>query len=224
MTVTAAPRGWRLWLAGARPRTLPAAVVPVLVGTATASQSQLILWRFLFAAVVSLAIQVGTNFANDYADGVRGTDAADRVGPLRLVGSGLVEPQKVKIAALVAFGVAGLAGLGLAAAVGWWLILVGLACFAAGWFYTGGPKPYGYAGLGEVFVFVFFGVVATVGSAYVQVERVTALSLAASLPVGCLATALLVVNNLRDIPSDRRAGKRTLAVKMGDRSTRVLYT
>lgn len=224
MTVSAAPEGWRLWLAGARPRTLPAAIVPVLVGSAAAAGvSDLIAWRAVAALAVAMAIQVGTNYANDYSDGVRGTDAADRVGPLRLVGSGLVEPAKVKLAAYASFAIAGLAGLALAAAVGWWLILVGLVCFAAGWFYTGGPKPYGYAGLGEVFVFVFFGVVATVGSAFVQTERITVLAVAASVPVGCLATALLVVNNLRDIPSDARSGKRTLAVKLGDRSTRVLY-
>lgn len=239
------PKGLKLWLAGARPRTLPAAVVPVLVGTACAAGGPptdsgwftyasnadfatgplkgIILWRMVAAMVVALAIQVGTNYANDYSDGVRGTDSADRVGPLRLVGSRLVEPSAVKKAAFAAFGVAGLAGLALAAAVGWWLILVGLVCFAAGWFYTGGPRPYGYAGLGEVFVFVFFGIVATVGSAYVQSERFAWLPLTASVAVGCLATALLVVNNLRDIPSDTASGKRTLAVKLGEKKTRILY-
>jgi 1,4-dihydroxy-2-naphthoate polyprenyltransferase len=221
-------------VAGARPRTLPAAVVPVLVGTACAAGLNelapgsssvlrgLIVWRFLAALVVSLAIQIGTNYANDYSDGVRGTDD-ERVGPLRLVGSGLASPSAVKRAAFASFGVAAVAGLALAAVVGWWLILVGLASFAAGWFYTGGPRPYGYAGYGEVFVFVFFGVVATVGSAYVQTATFTWLSLGASLAVGFLATALLVVNNLRDIPSDTDSGKRTLAVKIGDRRTRLLY-
>ena len=227
------PTGWRLWLAGARPRTLPAAVVPVLVGTAAAAGDGvgdldgplegIVAWRAIAALVVAVAIQVATNYANDYSDGVRGTDAEDRVGPLRLVGSGLVRPGAVKRAAVASFGVAALAGLALAAAVSWWLLLVGAVSFAAGWLYTGGPRPYGYAGLGEVFVFVFFGVVATAGSTYVQTEAVPWLGLAASVPVGCFATALLVVNNLRDIPSDTRAGKRTLAVKLGDAGTRWLF-
>lgn len=229
--MSAAPSGWRLWVVGARPRTLPAAVVPVLVGTAAAAGvldaddrlAGIEAWRFLAALVVSLAIQVGTNYANDYADGKRGADGADRVGPLRLVGSGAASPGAVKRAALVSFGVAALAGFALAAAVTWWLLAVGAACFAAGWLYTGGPRPYGYAGFGEVFVFVFFGFVATTGSAYVQLESFTWLSVAVAIPVGLLATALLVVNNLRDIPSDTRAGKRTLAVRLGDRRTRVLY-
>jgi len=177
----------------------------------------------LAAMVVALAIQVGTNYANDYSDGIKGTDGEDRVGPLRLVGSGLASPSSVKRAALSAFAVAGVAGLALAAAVGWWLILVGLVCFAAGWFYTGGPRPYGYAGLGEVFVFVFFGVVATVGSTYVQVQQFSWLAFTSSIAVGCLATALLVINNLRDIPTDAGSGKRTLAVKLGDKRTRILY-
>ena len=229
----APPTGWRLWLAGARPRTLPAAVVPVLVGTAAAATDGvgdldgplqgIVLWRFLAAMVVALAIQVATNYANDYSDGVKGTDAEDRVGPLRLVGSGLARPGAVKRAAVASFAVAGVAGFALAAAVSWWLLAVGAASFAAGWLYTGGPRPYGYAGLGEVFVFVFFGVVATAGSTFVQIEAMPWLGLACSVPVGALATALLVVNNLRDIPSDTRAGKRTLAVKLGDRRTRLLY-
>ena len=211
------------WVAGARPRTLPAAVVPVLVGTAVAAtQGGVIWWRALFALVVSLAIQVGTNYANDYADGVRGTDDR-RVGPLRLVASGLASPAAVKRAAFAAFGVAGLFGIVLAMAAGPQLILVGAACLAAGWFYTGGSKPYGYVGLGEVAVFVFFGLVATVGSAYVHTETVTGLAVLASIPVGLLATALLVVNNLRDIPTDAAAGKRTLAVRLGDHATRMLY-
>lgn len=211
------------WVVGARPRTLPAAVVPVLVGTAVAaSQGGVIWWRAAAALAVSLAIQVGTNYANDYADGVRGTDDV-RVGPVRLVAGGLATARSVKTAALVAFAVAGVVGLLLAAAVGPELIAVGAACIAAGWFYTGGSRPYGYAGLGEVAVFVFFGLVATVGSAYVHQDTVSALAVAAAVPVGLLATALLVVNNLRDIPTDAAAGKRTLAVRLGDRSTRLLY-
>jgi 1,4-dihydroxy-2-naphthoate octaprenyltransferase len=211
------------WVAGARPRTLPAAVVPVLVGTAVASsEGEVILWRALLALVVSVAIQVGTNYANDYADGVRGTDD-QRVGPGRLVAGGLATPGQVKRAAFAAFGVAAVAGLALATAVGPELVAVGAACLAAGWFYTGGSKPYGYIGLGEVAVFVFFGVVATVGSAYVHLEKVVGLAMAASVPVGLLATALLVVNNLRDIPTDAAAGKRTLAVRLGDHATRMLY-
>lgn len=218
------PSGLGLWVAGARPRTLPAAVVPVLVGTACAvGVVDVILWRVVAAAVVALALQIGTNYANDYSDGVKGTDAADRVGPLRLVGSGAAAPGAVKRAALLSFGVAGLAGLALAAAVSWWLVPVGVVSVAAGWFYTGGPRPYGYAGFGEVFVFTFFGVVATVGSCFVQTSSITGLAVAASVPVGSLATALLVVNNLRDIPSDTRSGKRTLAVRLGDGRTRILY-
>jgi 1,4-dihydroxy-2-naphthoate octaprenyltransferase len=218
-----------IWVAGARPRTLPAAVVPVLVGTAAAVRDTgewnhgVVVWRALAALVVSLAIQVATNYANDYSDGVKGTDSAARVGPVRLVGSGLASPSAVKRAAFVAFGIAGIAGLALAAAVSWWLLLVGAASFLAGWFYTGGPRPYGYAGLGEAFVFVFFGLVATVGSTFVHTEEITGLSVAVAVPVGLLATALLVVNNLRDIPTDAVAGKRTLAVRIGDRATRWLY-
>jgi 1,4-dihydroxy-2-naphthoate octaprenyltransferase len=217
-----------LWIAGARPRTLPAAVVPVLVGTACAVHDTgewnhgIIVWRAVAAMVVSLAIQVGTNYANDYSDGIRGTDAV-RVGPVRLVASGLASPSAVKRAAFGSFAVAALAGLALAAAAGWWLIAVGAAAFLAGWFYTGGPRPYGYAGFGEVFVFVFFGLVATVGTCYVQREEITGLAVAAALPVGLLATALLVINNLRDIPTDGAAGKHTLAVRLGDRLTRLLY-
>ena len=217
------PTGWRLWLAGSRPRTLPAAVVPVAVGTAAAyGVVDLIWWRAAAALVVSLALQVATNLVNDYADGERGTDA-DRVGPLRLVGSGLVPARRVKIAALLAFAVAGVAGGALALAAGPELFVVGLAAMVAAWAYTGGAKPYGYLGLGEVFVFVFFGLVATVGSTYVQTESVTALSVVAAVPVGLLSVALLVINNLRDIPGDTAAGKQTLAVRLGDRGTRNLY-
>ena len=214
-----------VWLQGARPRTLPAAVVPVLVGTACAAGAReggIVWWRAVAAMIVAVAIQVATNYVNDYADGVRGTDDR-RVGPVRLVGGGLATAGAVKRAAALAGLVAVVAGLALAAAVGPELLVVGAASLAAGYLYTGGPAPYGYLGLGELFVFTFFGVVATAGSAYVQLDTVMGLALAASVPVGCLATALLVVNNLRDIPTDAAAGKRTLAVRMGDGATRALY-
>ena len=208
---------------GARPRTLPAAVVPVLVGAACATgEGQIVWWRVGAALVVSLALQVGVNYANDYSDGVRGTDSA-RVGPVRLVASGLATPSAVKRAAFTAFGVAALVGLALAATTTWWLLVVGVASIAAAWGYTGGPTPYGYLGLGEVFVFVFFGLVATMGTTYVAVERLTALAVVAGCGVGCFACALLVVNNLRDIPTDTAAGKRTLAVRLGDPRTRILF-
>jgi 1,4-dihydroxy-2-naphthoate octaprenyltransferase len=211
------------WLEGARPRTLPAAVAPVLVGTgAAAAVSGAVLGRALLALVVSLALQVGVNYANDYSDGVRGTDA-DRVGPFRLVGSGAARPGRVKQAAFAAFGVAAVAGLVLAAMTAWWLLLVGAAAIAAAWLYTGGPRPYGYAGLGELFVFVFFGLVAVCGTTFVQLSRLTLLSAAVAVPVGFLACAILVANNLRDIPTDATTGKRTLAVRIGDRSTRLAY-
>lgn len=208
------------WVLGARPRTLPAAVVPVAVGTAAAGS--FIAWRALAALVVSLALQVATNFVNDYADGERGTDDT-RVGPVRLVASGLATAREVKLAALGAFAVAGVAGGALAYAVGWELLVVGAVSMLAGWAYTGGPKPYGYLGLGEVFVFVFFGLVATIGSFYVQTETVNALAVLAAIPVGLLAVALLVINNLRDIPGDSISGKQTLAVRLGDHRTRQLY-
>ncbi|MSO87141.1 MAG: 1,4-dihydroxy-2-naphthoate polyprenyltransferase [Acidimicrobiia bacterium] len=228
MTVAASPSppvGWRCWVAGARPRTLPAAIVPVLVGTACAvGVAEIHAWRAVAAGVVALGLQIGTNFANDYSDGVRGTDdPTERVGPVRLVGWGIKPAAAVKRAALASFLIAVVAGLALAVAVGPELLLVGAASVAAGWFYTGGSRPYGYYGFGEVFVFVFFGLVATVGSAYVQTGYLTGLSAVAAVPVGLLATALLVVNNLRDIPGDSRSGKRTLAVRLGDRRTRVLY-
>jgi 1,4-dihydroxy-2-naphthoate octaprenyltransferase len=210
------------WVLGARPRTLPAAVVPVLVGTAAAAGGGIHWWRALVAMVVAVAIQVATNYANDYADGVRGTDDV-RVGPVRLVASRLASPAAVKRAALLAGAVAAVAGLTLVPAVGPEVIVIGAASLAAGYLYTGGPRPYGYAGLGEVFVFLFFGVVATTGSSYVQLEEVTLLALAASVPVGFLATALLVVNNLRDIRTDGAVGKRTLAVRLGEPATRALY-
>jgi 1,4-dihydroxy-2-naphthoate octaprenyltransferase len=193
------------------------------VGTAAAHAGGTeIWWRAAAALVVALAIQVGTNYANDYSDGIRGTDEV-RVGPVRLVASGLASPEAVRRAAVVSFGVAGLAGLALAAAAGWWLLAVGAACIAAGWLYTGGPRPYGYAGLGEVFVFVFFGLVATVGTTYVQLERITSLSTRAALPIGLLTVAVLVANNLRDTETDAASGKHTLAVRIGAPATRRAY-
>ena len=211
------------WLEGARPRTLPAAIAPVAAGTgAAAAVDGFHLGRALLALLVAVALQVAVNYANDYSDGVRGTDA-DRVGPLRLVGSGVAAPAAVKRAALLSFLVAAVAGLVLALLVAWWLLLVGAACIVAAWFYTGGRSPYGYRGLGEVSVFVFFGLVATVGTTYVQAEEVTYSSVLAGIGCGALACAILVANNLRDIPTDEVAGKRTLAVRLGDRRTRLLY-
>jgi 1,4-dihydroxy-2-naphthoate octaprenyltransferase len=179
-------------------------------------------WKALLALVVSLALQVGVNYANDYSDGIRGTDA-ERVGPMRLVGSGAASPTAVKRAAFVAFGVAAVAGLVLAATTAWWLVAVGVACVVAAWFYTGGSRPYGYMALGEVMVFVFFGLVAVVGTTYVQTESWEPGALWAGVGIGALACAILVVNNLRDIPTDREVGKRTLAVVLGDERTRALY-
>ena len=211
------------WVLGARPRTLPAAVVPVALGTAAAvGLDESVWWRAALALVVSLALQIGVNYANDYSDGIKGTDEV-RVGPTRLVASGLAAPGAVKRAAFAAFGVAAVAGLVLAAVTSWWLLAVGAAAILAGWFYTGGPKPYGYLGLGELFVFVFFGLVATAGTTFVVAEEVTAVAWLAGCAAGCLACALLVINNLRDIPTDRTVGKRTLAVRLGDERTRWLY-
>ena len=213
----------REWLAGTRPRTLPAAIVPVLIGSGVAAGfSEFVWWRALLALVVALALQIGVNFANDYSDGVRGSDER-RVGPVRLVAAGLAPPRQVLAAALGSFAVAGAAGLVLAAVTSWWLLIVGAACIAAAWFYTGGPKPYGYSGLGEVFVFACFGVVAVAGTAYVQMSAFSWLGLAASVPAGLLACALLMVNNLRDIRTDTVAGKRTLAVLLGDARSRMAY-
>jgi 1,4-dihydroxy-2-naphthoate polyprenyltransferase len=211
------------WVAGARPRTLPAALAPVLVGTGTAAA----LDGFrplpaLLALVVALALQIGVNYANDYSDGRRGTDT-DRVGPMRLVGSGAAAPRQVLIAAFLAFGVGALAGLGLAALSSWWLVAVGAVCIVAAWTYTGGPIPYGYRALGEVFVFVFFGPVAVVGTTYVQTLTLPGLAFAVSVPIGLLIVAILVVNNLRDIDGDAVVGKRTLAVLLGDRGTRNVF-
>jgi 1,4-dihydroxy-2-naphthoate octaprenyltransferase len=198
-------------------------VAPVLAGTGVAVQEGGADWgKAGLALVVSLALQVGVNYANDYSDGIRGTDA-DRVGPLRLVGSGAASPGAVKRAAFVAFGVAAAAGLVLAATTAWWLVLVGVLCIVAAWFYTGGSRPYGYAGLGEVMVFVFFGLVAVGGTAYVQTGELTAATLYAATGIGALACAILVANNLRDVPTDAVAGKRTLAVRLGEPRTRALY-
>jgi 1,4-dihydroxy-2-naphthoate polyprenyltransferase len=213
----------REWLAGTRPRTLPAAVVPVLIGSGVAlGYDRFSWWRALLALVVALALQVGVNYANDYSDGVRGSDER-RVGPVRLVAAGLAPPRQVLFAALACFFVAGVAGLALAAVTSWWLLAAGAACIAAAWFYTGGPRPYGYNGFGEVFVFTFFGVVAVAGTAYVQMKAFSWLGLAASVPAGLLACALLMVNNLRDIRTDTVAGKRTLAVMLGDARSRITY-
>jgi 1,4-dihydroxy-2-naphthoate octaprenyltransferase len=218
------------WLEGARPRTLPAAVAPVLAGTGVAAYvDAAVPWKAALALVVALALQVGVNYANDYSDGVRGTDE-DRVGPLRLVGSGVAAPGAVKRAAFLSFGLAAATGLVLAATTAWWLVAVGALAILAAWFYTGGSSPYGYRGLGEVMVFVFFGLVAVVGTTYVQVAG-TPVPLADWLPasataavgVGAIACAILVANNLRDIPTDREVGKRTLAVVLGDRRTRLWY-
>jgi 1,4-dihydroxy-2-naphthoate octaprenyltransferase len=211
------------WVQGARPRTLVAAVCPVLVGTAAAAAAgPVVAWRAAAALVVALALQVGVNYANDYSDGVRGTDDA-RVGPMRLVATGTASPPAVKRAALLSFGLAAVAGLMLAATTSWWLLAVGVLAIAAAWGYTGGPKPYGYLGLGEVFVFVFFGLVATVGTTYVAIEEVPGVAWPAAIAVGSIACALLVVNNLRDIPTDTVTGKRTLAVRLGDERTRWFY-
>ena len=211
------------WLQGARPRTLPAAVAPVAAGSgAAASVDGFRVGYAVLALVVAVALQVGVNYANDYSDGVRGTDS-DRVGPMRLVGSGTASPTAVRRAALLSFLVAAVAGLVLALLVAWWLVLVGAACVVAAWYYTGGRSPYGYRGLGEVSVFVFFGLVATVGTTYVQAREVTTASMLAGVGCGALACAILVANNLRDIPTDTASCKRTLAVRLGDRRTRLLY-
>jgi 1,4-dihydroxy-2-naphthoate octaprenyltransferase len=211
------------WVAGARLRTLPAAVAPVLVGTGVAvALDGFRLVPALLALVVALALQVAVNYANDYSDGTRGTDA-DRVGPMRLVGSGAATPRQVLAAAGLAFAVAAVAGLGLAALSSWWLVAVGAVCIVAAWTYTGGPVPYGYRALGELFVFVFFGPVAVVGTTFAQTRAVEGLAVAASVPIGLLIVAILVVNNLRDIDGDAAVGKRTLAVLLGDRATRLLF-
>jgi 1,4-dihydroxy-2-naphthoate polyprenyltransferase len=214
----------RLWLVAARPRTLPAAVAPVLVGTALAGSEDVFEpLRFVAALVGSVFIQIGTNLANDYSDARRGADTEDRLGPVRVTAGGLMPPRRVLVGTYVAFAVAVAAGAYLAAVAGWELLVVGFVSIAAGVLYTGGPRPYGYAGLGEVFVFLFFGVVAVTGSYYVQTEELTWEAFALSVPIGLLAAAILVVNNVRDLDTDRRAGKRTLAVKLGRERARTLY-
>ena len=214
-----------LWIQGARPKTLPAAIAPVVVGAACAqleSSTQNNWLNAVFALAVSLALQVAVNYANDYSDGIRGTDK-NRVGPLRLVGSGAKKPADVKKATFLAFGVAAVFGFVLAATTTWWLLLVGVFCFLAGWFYTGGKHPYGYLGFGEFFVFIFFGVVATMGTTFVINEQLTLVSFLASVVVGCLACALLAVNNLRDIAGDKISNKKTLAVRIGESGARKFY-
>nr|WP_055503600.1 1,4-dihydroxy-2-naphthoate polyprenyltransferase [Nonomuraea pusilla] len=212
------------WIAGARPRTLPNAIVPVMVGTGVAvGEGAPVWWRAVLALLVALSLQIGVNYSNDYSDGVRGTDD-ERVGPMRLVGSRAAPPRQVLAAALGCFAVAAVLGLVLVVATrAWWVLLVGVAAIAAAWFYTGGKRPYGYRGLGELAVFVFFGVVPVVGTAYVQTEHLTWPALFASIPVGLLSCSMLVVNNLRDVGTDELAGKRTLAVALGARRTRLLY-
>jgi 1,4-dihydroxy-2-naphthoate octaprenyltransferase len=211
------------WIQGARPRTLPAAVAPVLAGTGAAAHAEgVVVWKALVALVVSLALQLGVNYANDYSDGIRGTDD-DRVGPLRLVGSGAASPAAVKRAALLCLAVGAVAGLVLAATSGWELLAVGALALLAAWFYTGGGSPYGYRGLGEVSVFVFFGLVAVMGTTYVQLGSITLASVLSGIGVGALACAILVANNLRDIPTDEVAGKRTLAVVLGDARSRTFF-
>jgi len=209
------------WIAGARPKTLPAAIAPVLVGTAFAGYNATVLHTFL-ALIVALALQVGVNYANDYSDGIKGTDA-DRIGPMRLVGSGAATPGSVKKAAFISFAIAAIAGLILASRTSWLLIILGAICILAAWTYTGGPKPYGYQALGEVSVFIFFGVVATVGTYYVQTESISREVLLASFAMGALACAILVLNNLRDLENDKSVDKKTLAVVLGDLGTRDLY-
>lgn len=212
------------WIDGARTRTLPAAVAPVLVGTSIAEfEGSFRPVIALLALVVSLSLQVGVNYANDYSDGIRGTDE-NRVGPIRLVGQKLATPEEVKRAAFIAFAVSALAGLGMVLISQYWLLIpIGIASIAAAWFYTGGSKPYGYAGYGELFVFVFFGLVAVAGTSASQTGQITVLALLGGVACGALSTAILVANNLRDIPTDEKTGKRTLAVRLGDSKTRELY-
>src|SRR5881409_1704815 len=215
----------RLWFMAARPRTLPAAIAPVLVGTAAAVEvsDDIRVGAFIAALVGSVFIQIGTNLANDYSDAMRGADTTDRLGPVRVTSSGLVAPRRVLIATWIAFAVAVAAGIYLATVAGVVILIVGAASILAGVLYTGGPRPYGYAGLGELFVFLFFGLVAVNGSYYVQLEHLDWLPFGLSLSVGFLVTAILVVNNVRDLETDRRAGKMTLAVRLGRRRTRSLY-
>jgi 1,4-dihydroxy-2-naphthoate octaprenyltransferase len=219
------PSAVRIWLLAARPKTLPAAVAPVLVGTALAASEDVFQpLTFVAALLGALFIQIGTNLSNDYSDARRGADTEDRLGPVRVTAGGLVPPRQVLTATWVAFGLAVVAGSYLIATTGWELLVAGAASILAGVLYTGGPRPYGYAGLGEVFVFLFFGLVAVSGSYFAQTERLTVEAVLLAIPVGLLASAILVVNNVRDLETDRRAGKRTLAVRMGRASTRRLYT
>lgn len=208
------------WIIGARVKTLPAAISPVLVGTALATDINWV--NALLALLVSLSLQISVNYANDYSDGIRGTDS-NRVGPIRLVGSGLASAKSVKQAMFVSFSVAAIAGLILALQISYWLLPVGAISILAAWGYTGGKKPYGYFGFGEISVFLFFGVVATIGSYYIQTQRISGRSILLSIPVGALACAILVMNNLRDLPLDAQAGKRTFSVQIGDKKTRYFY-
>jgi 1,4-dihydroxy-2-naphthoate octaprenyltransferase len=212
------------WIAGARPRTLPAAFAPVAVGTGVAAyQGGFDLIAGALALLIAISLQIGVNYANDYSDGIKGTDVA-RVGPVRLVGQGLASARAVQVAAILALALGGVFGLILVARSGtWWLLLVGALAIAAAWLYTGGPRPYGYAGLGEVFVFVFFGLVAVVGTAYTQTGNVSALACVAAFAPGLWSVAILMVNNIRDIPGDREVGKHTLAVRLGDHKSRTLF-
>ena len=209
------------WIKGARPRTLPAAIAPVIVATALAG-SHAIAYRALLALLVSLSLQIGVNYSNDYSDGIRGTDT-DRVGPTRIVASGLATPSSVKRAAFISFFIGALAGLALAILTSWWLVAVGAAAILAAWYYTGGRRPYGYSGLGEIAVFLFFGLVATMGTFFVQTEKITLKSSLAALPVGALACAILAINNIRDREKDEAVGKRTLAVRLGDQGSRNFF-
>ncbi len=210
-----------VWVAGARPRTLPASAMPVVVGTAAAGHA--VVWRTVAAFVVALGLQIGANYANDVHDGVRGVDTERRLGPPRLTASGLASPSAVTVAALVSIGLAGIAGLALAIATTLWLLPIGAAAMLALWLYSGGPKPYAELGLGEAMVFAFFGVMATAGTAFVQAETVSAAAWWSSAAMGLLIVAILEANNLRDIPTDAATGRRTLAVRLGDRRTRILY-
>ncbi len=219
-----APSGVRIWLMAARPRTLPAAVAPVLVGTALAGFVHVFHpLRFIAALLGAIFIQVGTNLSNDYSDARRGADTDDRLGPVRVTAGGLVPPRQVLVATYVSFALAVLAGIYLIVVAGWQLLLVGAASILAGVAYTGGPRPYGYEGLGEVFVFLFFGIVAVAGSFFVQVRHLEWEAFALAVPVGLLAAAILVVNNFRDVDTDGRAGKRTLAVRLGRDRTRIVF-
>jgi len=224
MSATTAPSAMRIWLMAARPKTLPVGLAPVLVGTALAGTADVFHpLRFAAALLGALFIQVGANLSNDYSDARRGADTEDRLGPVRVTAGGLVPPRQVLIATYVTFGLAILCGVYLVAVAGWQLLLVGAASIVAGVLYTGGPRPYGYEGLGELFVFLFFGIVAVAGSFFVQTEHLVWEAFALAVPVGLLAAAVLVVNNVRDVETDRRANKRTLAVRLGRERTRGLF-